>query len=51
MQFVRKTPDSRDWMYFLNRRMVGNATACPALAHASPEERRIMREQYGLVCD
>ena len=40
-----------DWMYFQNGKIIGNATACPALAHASAEERQQMKEQYGLVCD
>jgi uncharacterized protein YegJ (DUF2314 family) len=40
-----------DWMYFQNGKIVGNATACPALAHASAEERREMKEQYGLACE
>jgi uncharacterized protein YegJ (DUF2314 family) len=39
-----------DWMYWRDGRIVGNATACPALAHASAEERRRMKEQYGLDC-
>lgn len=43
--------DIGDWMYFQNGKIVGNATACPALAHASAAERRQMKEQYGLACD
>ena len=43
--------DIADWTYFENGKIAGNATACPALAHASPDEQRQMREQYGLVCD
>ena len=43
--------DIGDWMYFQNGKIVGNATACPALAHASAEERRQMKEQYGLDCE
>ena len=46
-----KREDIGDWMYFQNGKIVGNATACPALAHASAEERRQMKEQYGLACD
>jgi uncharacterized protein YegJ (DUF2314 family) len=46
-----KRQDIGDWMYFQNGKIVGNATACPALAHASAEERRQMKEQYGLACD
>lgn len=42
--------DIGDWMYFQNGKIVGNATACPALAHASPDERREMKERYGLAC-
>ena len=38
-------------MYLQDGKIVGNATACPALAHASAEERRQMKEQYGLDCD
>ncbi len=26
--------DIGDWMYFQNGKIIGNATACPALAHA-----------------
>jgi uncharacterized protein YegJ (DUF2314 family) len=40
-----------DWMYLQNGKIVGNATACPALAHASIEERRLMMERFGLNCD
>jgi uncharacterized protein YegJ (DUF2314 family) len=43
--------DIGDWMYFQNGKIIGNATACPALAYASAEERRQMKEQYGLDCD
>jgi uncharacterized protein YegJ (DUF2314 family) len=46
-----KREDIGDWMYFQNGKIIGNATACPALAHASAEERRQMKEQYGLACD
>jgi uncharacterized protein YegJ (DUF2314 family) len=49
IHFARQ--DIGDWMYFQNGKIVGNATACPALAHASAEERRQMKEQYGLACD
>jgi uncharacterized protein YegJ (DUF2314 family) len=49
IHFTRQ--DIGDWMYFQNGKIVGNATACPALAHASANERRQMREQYGLACD
>ena len=42
--------DVADWMYFQDGKIVGNATACPALAHASAQEREYMRQQYGLVC-
>ncbi len=43
--------DIGDWMYFQNGKIIGNATACPALAHASVDERRQMKEQYGIACD
>jgi uncharacterized protein YegJ (DUF2314 family) len=43
--------DIGDWMYFQDGKIVGNATACPALAHASAEERRQMKQQYGLDCE
>jgi uncharacterized protein YegJ (DUF2314 family) len=49
IHFARQ--DIGDWMYFQNGKIVGNATACPALAHASADERRQMKEQYGLACD
>jgi uncharacterized protein YegJ (DUF2314 family) len=49
IHFARQ--DIGDWMYFQNGKIVGNATACPALAHASAEERRQMKEQYGLACE
>jgi uncharacterized protein YegJ (DUF2314 family) len=49
IHFTRQ--DIGDWMYFQNGKIVGNATACPALAHASAEERRQMKEEYGLACD
>jgi uncharacterized protein YegJ (DUF2314 family) len=43
--------DIGDWMYFKDGKVVGDATACPALAHSSPEDRRQMEEQYGLFCN
>jgi uncharacterized protein YegJ (DUF2314 family) len=49
IHFARQ--DIGDWMYFQNGKIIGNATACPALAHGSAEERRQMKEQYGLACD
>ena len=48
VHFTRE--DIGDWMYFQNGRIVGNATACPALAQATAAERRQMKEQYGLDC-
>ena len=51
-QIVRFTrADIGDWMYWRGGKIVGNATACPALAHASAQERRQMKDQYGIVCD
>lgn len=49
IRFTRE--DIGDWMYWQDGKIVGNATACPALAHATAEERRQMKEQYGLDCD
>ena len=49
VRFARE--DIGDWMYFQDGKIVGNATACPALAHASAAERRQMKEQYGLACE
>jgi uncharacterized protein YegJ (DUF2314 family) len=50
-QVVRFTrQDIGDWMYWQDGKIVGNATACPALAHATAEERREMKEKYGLDC-
>jgi uncharacterized protein YegJ (DUF2314 family) len=49
VHFMRQ--DIGDWMYFQDGKIVGNATACPALAHATAEERRQMKEQYGINCD
>ena len=46
-----KRQDIGDWMYFQDGKIVGNATACPALAHASAADRRQMKEQYGIDCD
>jgi len=46
-----KREDIGDWMYRQDGKIVGNATACPALAHSSAEERRAMKEKYGLDCD
>lgn len=42
--------DIADWTYFQGDRIVGNMTACPALAHASAAERQLMHEKYGLDC-
>ena len=49
LHFARQ--DIGDWMYFQDGKIIGNATACPALAHASAAERRQMKERYGLDCD
>lgn len=49
IHFTRQ--DIGDWMYQRNGKIVGNATACPALAYASAQERRQMKEQYGIDCD
>lgn len=49
IRFTRQ--DIGDWMYFQNGKIIGNATACPALAHASAQERQQMKEQYGLDCN
>ncbi len=49
IHFTRE--DIGDWMYRQDGKIIGNATACPALAHATAEERRAMKEQYGLACD
>lgn len=43
--------DIADWTYFQNGKVVGNFTACPALAHASAAERRDMKERFGIDCD
>jgi uncharacterized protein YegJ (DUF2314 family) len=43
--------DIGDWMYWRDGKIVGNATACPALARASAEERRRMKEDYGIDCE
>lgn len=40
-----------DWMYLQDGKIVGNATACPALAHASEVNRRLVKERFGLACD
>ncbi len=49
IHFARQ--DIGDWTYWQNGKIIGNATACPALAHATAQERRQMKEQYGLACD
>ena len=49
VSFVRA--DIGDWTYWRDGKMVGNATACPALAYASAQERRQMKDQYGIDCD
>jgi len=43
--------DIADWMYFQGEKIVGNFTTCPALAHASTEERRQVEQQLGIKCD
>jgi uncharacterized protein YegJ (DUF2314 family) len=51
-QVVRFTrADIGDWMYWRDGKIVGNVTACPALAHATAQERRQMKDRYGIVCD
>ena len=42
--------DIGDWMYRKDGKIVGNFTACPALAQASPAERRQYAEM-GINCD
>jgi uncharacterized protein YegJ (DUF2314 family) len=42
--------DIADWTYFEGRKMKGNFTACPALAH-SPEALAEMHEMLGLTCE
>jgi uncharacterized protein YegJ (DUF2314 family) len=49
IHFARK--DVGDWMYMQDGKIVGDATACPALAHSSEADRRQMEEQFGLKCD
>ena len=49
VRFVRG--DVGDWMYWRDGKIVGNATACPALAYASAQERQQMKDQYGVDCD
>jgi uncharacterized protein YegJ (DUF2314 family) len=49
IHFARQ--DIGDWMYMQNGKIIGNATACPALAYDSAEERRQMKERFGLACD
>jgi uncharacterized protein YegJ (DUF2314 family) len=49
IHFARQ--DIGDWMYMQHGKIIGNATACPALAYDSAEERRPMKEKYGLACD
>jgi len=44
-------PDIADWMYVQGEKIVGNFTTCPALAHASTEERHQVEEQLGIKCD
>ncbi len=43
--------DIGDWTYRQDGKIVGNATACPALMQASAEERQEVKEQYGISCD
>ena len=43
--------DIGDWMYRQDGKIIGNATACAALAHASAEEQQQVKEQYGIDCD
>ena len=49
IHFARQ--DIGDWMYLQNGKIIGNATACPALAHASADERRQMKELVGIDCE
>jgi uncharacterized protein YegJ (DUF2314 family) len=49
IRFTRR--DIGDWMYFQNGKIIGNATACPALARASAEERKQIKERYGIDCE
>jgi uncharacterized protein YegJ (DUF2314 family) len=49
LHFVKD--DIVDWMYVQEGKIKGNATACPALAHATETERKKMADLYGIVCD
>lgn len=42
-----------DWVYVdrMQRKMVGNFTACALLTKEPPREREAMKRQYGLECD
>jgi len=45
-----KRTDIVDWFYFENGRMKGNFTACPALAHATDDEREAFNKEFGRRC-
>jgi uncharacterized protein YegJ (DUF2314 family) len=42
-----------DWMYIddINRRMVGNFTACALLSKEPPAQAAAFKRQYGLTCE
>lgn len=42
--------DIVDWFYFDKGKMKGNFTACPALAHATDDEREAFNKEYGTRC-
>ena len=45
-----KRSDIVDWFYFEKGKMKGNFTACPALAHATDDEREVFNKEYGTRC-
>jgi len=49
IRFTRS--DIADWLYSQDGKIVGNFTTCPALAHASTEERRQVEQDLGISCD
>ena len=45
-----KRSDIVDWFYFEKGKLKGNFTACPALAHATDDEREAFNREFGTRC-
>lgn len=48
MKMAIEEKDIRDWMYFQNRKMVGNLTVYPMIKSLPPREAYLMKQSLGI---